>query len=126
VYYEVGTNPYYSLTSDTFVGSLMKSLGLVNIADGDSTSADAGYPQLSAEYIASANPKLILLAGDASVASVAKRTAFNKISAVLDHHVIELNADIASAGTASGHLDESVDQGVRSVLADQKLWSKSE
>ena len=127
VYYEVGTNPYYSLTSDTFVGSLMKSLGLVNIADGDSTSADAGYPQLSAEYIASANPKLILLAGDASVASVAKRMAFNKISAVLDHHVIELNADIASRwGPRLGILMNQLTKAARSVLADQKLWSKSE
>jgi iron complex transport system substrate-binding protein len=99
----------------------------VNIADGDSTSADAGYPQLSAEYIASANPKLILLAGDASVASVAKRTAFNKISAVLDHHVIELNADIASRwGPRLGILMNQLTKAARSVLADQKLWSKSE
>jgi iron complex transport system substrate-binding protein len=126
VYYEVDTSPYYSLTSDTFVGSLMKSLGLVNIADGDSTSADAGYPELAGEYIASANPKLIFLAGDASVASVAKRPAFRAISAVRHHHVVELSADIASRwGPRLGILMKQLTKAVRGVLADQKLWQTS-
>jgi len=122
VYYELSTSPYYSLTSDTFVGSLLKSLGLVNIADGDATSADAGYPELSAEYIASANPKLIFLAGDASVASVGKRTAFKDISAVLRHHVVELNADVASRwGPRLGLLMDQLTRAVKAVLANQKL-----
>jgi iron complex transport system substrate-binding protein len=122
VYYEISTNPYYSLTSDTFVGSLLKSLGLVNIADGDSTSADAGYPQLSGEYIASANPKLIFLAGDANVASVAKRPAFKETSAVVGHHVVELSADIASRwGPRLGSLMDQLTAAVKAVLADQKL-----
>ena len=124
VYYEVDTNPYYSLTSDTFVGSLMKSLGLVNIADADSTTADAGYPELSAEYIASSNPKLIFLAGDASVASVAKRAGFKDISAVLNGHVIELNADIASRwGPRLGILMNDLTKAVKGVLSDQKVWN---
>jgi len=123
VYYEISTNPYYSLTSDTFVGSLLKSLGLVNVADGDATSADAGYPQLSGEYIASANPKLIFLAGDASVPSVAKRPAFKEVSAVLNHHVILLSADIASRwGPRLGVLMSQLTIAVKGVLADQKLW----
>ena len=75
-YYELDTT-YYSLTSSTFVGSLLKSLGVVNIADAKNTSADAGYPQLSAEYIIGANPKMIFLADTvcckASASSVAKR-----------------------------------------------------
>ena len=122
VYYELSTSPYYSLTSDTFVGSLLKSLGLVNIADGDATSADAGYPELSAEYIASANPKLIFLAGDASVTSVGKRTAFKDISAVLRHHVVELNADVASRwGPRLGLLMDQLTRAVKAVLANQKL-----
>ena len=59
VYYELDPT-YYSLTSATFVGTLLKCLGVVNIADPESTTADAGYPQLSAEYIVSADPKLDL------------------------------------------------------------------
>ncbi len=42
-YYELDTT-FYSLTSSTFVGSLLKSLGVVNIADAKNTTADAGYP----------------------------------------------------------------------------------
>jgi len=96
VYYELSASPYYSLTSSTFVGSLLKSLGLVNIADPDATSQDAGYPELDPEYIVSANPTIIFTAGDASAASVAKRTGWDKIAAVKDHNVVELNADVAS------------------------------
>jgi iron complex transport system substrate-binding protein len=53
-YYELDTT-FYSLTSSTFVGSLLKDLGVVNIADPKNTTADAGYPQLSAEYIVSSD-----------------------------------------------------------------------
>jgi iron complex transport system substrate-binding protein len=125
VYYETGTNPYYSLTSQTFVGSLMKSLGLVNIADADSTTADAGYPELSAEYIISSNPKLIFLAGTASPASVAKRPGFSKVSAVVNHNVIELNADIASRwGPRLGLLMNQLTDVVKNTLGETKLWKK--
>jgi iron complex transport system substrate-binding protein len=125
VYYETGTNPYYSLTSQTFVGSLMKSLGLVNIADADSTTADAGYPELSAEYIISANPKLIFLAGTASPASAAKRPGFAKVSAVENHNVIELNADISSRwGPRLGLLMNQLTAVVKHTLGESKLWKK--
>jgi iron complex transport system substrate-binding protein len=125
VYYETGTNPYYSLTSQTFVGSLMKSLGLVNIADADSTTADAGYPELSAEYIISANPKLILLAGTASPASVAKRPGFAKVSAVVNHNVVELNADISSRwGPRLGLLMNQLTAVVKATLKNATLWKK--
>lgn len=124
VYYEIGTNPYYSLTSQTFVGSLMKSLGLVNIADADATTADAGYPQLSAEYIVSANPKLIFLADSVKAATVAKRSGFAKVSAVVNHNVVELNADIASRwGPRLVDLMNQLTSVVKRVLSDAKLWS---
>src|ERR1039458_8193784 len=125
VYYETGTNPYYSLTSQTFAGSLMKSLGLVNIADGDSTTADAGYPQLSAEYIISANPKLIFLADTVTPASVAKRAGFSKVSAVENHNVFALNVNIASRwGPRLGILMNQLTAVVKSTLNDTKLWQK--
>jgi iron complex transport system substrate-binding protein len=124
VYYEIGADPYYSLTSQTFVGTLMKSLGLVNIADADSTTADAGYPELNAEYIVSSNPKLIFLAGDASVASVAKRSGFRSVSAVAHHNVIELNADIASRwGPRLTTLMNQITTAVKNVLNEKNLWT---
>lgn len=126
VYYELDPT-FYSLTSGTFVGSLLKSLGTVNIADPESTSADAGYPQLSAEYIVSANPKLIFLADTicchASLASVAKRPGFAKVTAVVDDHVVGLNDDIASRwGPRLGLLMNALTAGVKAALADGRLW----
>jgi iron complex transport system substrate-binding protein len=125
VYYEVGYNPYYSLTSQTFVGSLLKSLGVVNIADADSTTADAGYPELSAEYIVSANPKLIFLADSVTPASVAKRTGFDKVSAVLTHNVVELNDDVSSQwGPRLGTLMNELTADVKDALNDSALWKR--
>lgn len=125
VYYEVSTNPYYSLTSSTFVGTLLKSLGLVNIADADATTADAGYPQLNAEYIASANPTLIFLAGDAKVSSVASRPGFARISAVVHHNVVGLSADIASRwGPRLTVLMNEIASSVKRVLNEKNLWVK--
>jgi len=126
VYYELDPT-YYSLTSTTFVGALMKSLGVVNIADAESTSADAGYPQLSAEYIVSANPKLIFLADTVcckiTPAKVGARPGFAKLSAVLNGNVINLNDDVASRwGPRLNILMNQITAAVKKVLADHAVW----
>ena len=125
-YYELDTT-YYSLTSSTFVGSLLKALGVANIADAKNTTADAGYPQLSAEYIVSANPKMIFLAdtisGKASASTVAKRPGFSKVAAVHDHEVIGLNDDIASRwGPRLSLLMNQLTAAVKGALKNPKLW----
>ncbi|NNN08652.1 MAG: ABC transporter substrate-binding protein [Acidimicrobiaceae bacterium] len=126
VYYELDPT-YYSLTSTTFVGALMKSLGVVNIADAKSTSADAGYPQLSAEYITSANPQLIFLADTicckATLASVRARAGFAKVSAVVNNHVVNLSDDVASRwGPRLSLLMNQITAAVKAALADARLW----
>ncbi len=126
VYYELDPT-YYSLTSTTFVGALMKSLGVVNIADAKSTSADAGYPQLSAEYIVSANPNLILLADTVcckiTAAKVGARPGFAEVNAVLNGNVINLNDDIASRwGPRLNILMNKITAAVKKVLADHAVW----
>jgi iron complex transport system substrate-binding protein len=125
-YYELDPT-YYSITSFTFVGSLLKSLGVVNIADAKSTSADAGYPQLSAEYIVSANPKMIFLADTicckASATTVAKRPGFSKVSAVDHSEVIALNDDVASRwGPRLKALMNDITSAVKSALGNSTLW----
>jgi iron complex transport system substrate-binding protein len=126
VYYELDPT-YYSITSDTFVGTLLKDLGVVNIADADSTSADAGYPQLSAEYIASANPKLIFLADTVcckiTPAKVKARPGFSSVSAVVHDHVVNLNDDIASRwGPRLALLMKQLTKSVKAVLNDSGVW----
>jgi iron complex transport system substrate-binding protein len=125
-YYELDTT-FYSLTSSTFVGSLLKSLGVVNIADAKNTTADAGYPQLSAEYIVSANPKMIFLADTvcckASASTIAKRPGFSKLAAVHDHEVVALNDDVASRwGPRLTLLMNQLTTSVKAALKNPQLW----
>jgi iron complex transport system substrate-binding protein len=97
-YFHELDNTYYSATSNTFIGQVMSLFKLENIAD----TAEAGndYPQLSQEFIISANPKLVFLADtkccQQDAKSVAARPGWNKIDAVTNGNVIELDDDVAS------------------------------
>ena len=96
-FYELD-NTLYSVTSNTFVGALLKPFGFTNVADG----VDAGndYPQLNAEAIVKANPSVIFLADTkccaTNAAEVAKRPGWTGIDAVKNGHVVELDDDVAS------------------------------
>lgn len=98
VYHELDPT-YYSATSSTFIGRIYKLFGFKDIADAADTT-HSGYPQLSAEYIVSSNPAIIVLADDVccaqSAATVAARPGWSGISAVKNHRVIAVNDDIAS------------------------------
>jgi iron complex transport system substrate-binding protein len=98
VYHELGPD-YFSATSKTFIGSIYKLLGAENIADGAGGKAP-DYPQLSAEYILSANPEVIVLSDTKccgqSSETVAGRPGWSKIAAVRNGHVIPVDDDIAS------------------------------
>jgi iron complex transport system substrate-binding protein len=101
-YWELTANPYYSVTSSTFIGQIVALFGLKNIADAADKASDGGYPQLSEEYIIKAQPRIIFLAdnqaadGGQTPAVVAKRPGWSAIPAVKDHEVVGLNDDIAS------------------------------
>jgi iron complex transport system substrate-binding protein len=102
-YYEISTNPYYSVTSSTFIGSLLSLLGMKSIADAATGAAAAGgYPTLSAEYILKASPDYIILAdtgkagGGQDAATVNARPGWSVLTAVKEKHIILLNPDIAS------------------------------
>src|SRR5712691_3073336 len=98
VYHELD-DTYYSATSRTFVGRVYQAFGLDNIADA--APAKAGdYPQLSSEYIVSANPNLIVLADTKccgqSAATVSARPGWSNISAVRTGAVVQADDDIVS------------------------------
>ena len=98
VYHELD-NTMYSVTSSTFIGSIYKSFGLTNIAD-QAPDASSGYPQLSAEFIVSANPTFVFLADtkccEQNAAALAARPGFSTLSALTNNAVIGLDDDIAS------------------------------
>jgi iron complex transport system substrate-binding protein len=126
VYYELDPT-YYSVTSDTFVGSLLKSLGVTNVADAAASPSDYGYPQLSAEYLLSAKPKVVFLADTvccaASPLTVANRTGWSTMTAVRAHQVVALNDDVASRwGPRLLRLMSQLTAAVRAAALNPQSW----
>ncbi|MFD0205796.1 MULTISPECIES: ABC transporter substrate-binding protein [Saccharothrix] len=99
-YYELDQS-LYSVTGDTFVGSLFDQVGLVNVADTvDPRQLNAGYPQLSVEFLIQADPDLIFLADTKccgqSAETVKARPGWGAITAVREDRIVALDDDIAS------------------------------
>ncbi|HWD23932.1 MAG TPA: ABC transporter substrate-binding protein [Acidimicrobiales bacterium] len=96
-YYELDQT-YYSVTSRSFIGSILSKFGLTNIADPKGSST--AYPQLTAEYVVKRDPQIIFLADTVccgqSKTTVAKRPGWSSIAAVKDHDVFALNDSVAS------------------------------
>ncbi|WP_371779595.1 ABC transporter substrate-binding protein [Streptosporangium subroseum] len=97
-YHELDVTPY-AATSGTFIGQIYGLFGLTNIAD-KAPDAAGGYPKLSAEFVAQADPDLIFLADTKCCAqskdTIAKRPGWSKLSAVKNDRVIALDDAVAS------------------------------
>ncbi|WP_370949533.1 ABC transporter substrate-binding protein [Amycolatopsis sp. cg5] len=97
-YYHELSQDFYSVNSHTFVGQVYGLFGLVNVAD--SAPSSSGYPQLSAEALVKADPRLIFLADTKcckqDAAAVAARPGWAAISAVKNGNVVALDDDVAS------------------------------
>lgn len=88
----------YSITSDTFFGQVYGLFGMVSIAD-EADPDGFGYPQLSSEYIVSADPDLIFLADSrygVTAETLAARPGWASLSALQEGRVIPLDSDVAS------------------------------
>jgi iron complex transport system substrate-binding protein len=98
VYHEL-TPDLYSATSKTFVGQVYAALGLRNIAD-EADAVGTGYPQLSAEYVVSSSPDLIVLADTVccgqKTSTVAARPGWDRINAVRTGSIVRIDDSIAS------------------------------
>ena len=97
-YYHELDDTYFSVSANTFVGQIYGLLGLRNITD--LTEVDTDYPQLSAEFVVSADPDLIFLActvGCGTTAeSVAARPGWSAVTAVREGGIVALDDDVAS------------------------------
>jgi len=98
VYHEL-TPDLFSASSQTFVGKVYAALGLRNIADA-ADSVGTGYPQLSAEYVVSASPDVIVLADTVccgqKASTVASRPGWDRINAVRTGSIVRIDDSIAS------------------------------
>ncbi|MER6001498.1 ABC transporter substrate-binding protein [Nonomuraea angiospora] len=114
-YHELDQTPY-AATSQTFIGQVYGLFGLTNIADKAPDQA-GGYPKLSAEFVAQADPDMIFL-GDVkccqqSKDTLAKRPGWKGLSAIKNDQVIQLDDDLASRwGPRVVQLAESIGAAV--------------
>lgn len=121
VYVEIGTNPYYSVTSHTFIGQIISLFGLRNVAD----KAGGTYASLSSEYILASDPDLIILADTVccgqTPATVLARRGWRNISAVKTGSVLAVNDSIASQwGPTIVEFIEDVGNEVKKLEASTK------
>ena len=96
-YYHELDDMYYTVTGNTFIGSIYELFGMRNIADA--TEGDTDYPQLSAEFIVSQDPNVIFLADvnlGVTAETVAARPGWSGLSAVVSGNIVAINDDIAS------------------------------
>jgi cobalamin transport system substrate-binding protein len=98
VYHEL-TPDLYSATSKTFVGKVYAAFGLRNIADA-ADGTGTGYPQLSAEYVVSESPDVVVLADTVccaqTAATVASRPGWDRVNAVRTRSIVRIHDSIAS------------------------------
>ncbi|MEU7694339.1 ABC transporter substrate-binding protein [Microbispora hainanensis] len=119
-YHELDTTPY-AATSSTFIGQVYSLFGLKNIAD-EAPDAAGGYPKLSAEFIAKADPDLIFL-GDTKccgqdAAALAKRPGWSGLTAVKKGRVVGLDDDLASRwGPRVADLAQAVSDAVQKAAS---------
>ena len=91
---------YYSGTGDSIIGEIFRLFGLRNIADAAPGASSSGAVQLSAEYIVSSNPALIVLA-DTRCCGVSRgqlggRPGWSTIAAVKKGAIAVIDDSIAS------------------------------
>jgi iron complex transport system substrate-binding protein len=89
----------YSVTSHTFIGSVYALFGLKNIADA-ADAGGTGYPKLSAEYVVSQSPDIVVLADikccGQSPKTVAGRPGWSHVAAVRTGTIVQVDDSIAS------------------------------
>lgn len=96
VYHELD-DKLYAASSYSFIGSIYKEMGAVNIADA-ADPKKTGYPQLTEEAIIEADPQLIVISNLLSYTAedVKKRPGWQNVSAVKNGNIAVVDADIAS------------------------------
>ena len=118
-YYHELDDTYYSVTGNTFIGSIYELFGMRNIADA--TEGDSDYPQLSAEFIVSQDPNVIFLADvnlGVTAETVAARPGWSGLSAVVSGNIVAIDDYIASRwGPRLVEYVQAVSDGVSQYIA---------
>ena len=90
VYVEIWNNPKMSAGKDTFIDSLIKEAGGINIAE----NAKGSWPVMSDESIIKANPDVIILLYRGDIKQIESRPGWKTINAVKNHRIYIEDPDI--------------------------------
>lgn len=95
-YHEVDAFSFYTPNSSSFIGQFYALLSMENIADAAPDEFNSGFPQLSPEFIVSADPFVIVLASFGETAdSVAARDGWDAMTAVREGRILPIDSDAA-------------------------------
>ena len=111
VYHEIGYSyGIYSVNSDSLIGQIYNSLGVVNIANNTEDPFGSGYPALTEEQVIESNPEYIIIGhSDYLNKDLSTRVGWEDINAIKNSNVYFLDENLANNwGTTTVELVEQI------------------
>jgi iron complex transport system substrate-binding protein len=111
VYHEIGYSyGIYSVNSDSLIGQIYNSLGVINIANNIEDPFESGYPPLTEEQVIESNPEYIVIGhSDYLNKDLSTRMGWENINAIENSNVYFLDENLANNwGTTTVELVEQV------------------
>ena len=111
VYHEIGYSyGIYSVNSDSLIGQIYNSLGVVNIANNTEDPFGSGYPALTEEQVIESNPEYIIIGhSDYLNKDLSTRVGWEDINAIKNSNVYFLDENLANNwGTTTVQLVEQI------------------
>ena len=98
VYHEIGYSyGIYSVNSDSLIGQIYNSLGIVNIANNTEDPFGSGYPALTEEQVIESNPEYIVIGhSDYLNKDLSTRMGWEDINAIENSNVYFLDENLAN------------------------------
>ena len=111
VYHEIGYSyGIYSVNSESLIGQIYNSLGVVNIANNTEDPFGSGYPALTEEQVIESNPEYIVIGhSDYLNKDLSTRMGWEDINAIENSNVYFLDENLANNwGTTTVELVEQI------------------
>ena len=111
VYHEIGYSyGIYSVNSDSLIGQVYNSLGVINIANNTEDPFGSGYPALTEEQVIESNPEYIVIGhSDYLNKDLSTRIGWEDINAIENSNVYFLDENLANNwGTTTVELVEQI------------------
>jgi len=111
VYHEIGYSyGIYSVNSNSLIGQIYNSLGVINIANNTEDPFGSGYPSLTEEQIIESNPEYIVIGhSDYLNKDLSTRMGWEDINAIENSNVYFLDENLANNwGTTTVDLVEQI------------------